>query len=795
MVFQNYALYPHMTVYDNLAFGLQLRHVPQAEIHKKVLWAAKVLKLEEYLERKPKALSGGQRQRVSLGRAILRTPKVFLLDEPLSNLDAKLRTEMRAEISKIHQEVQTTFIYVTHDQVEAMTMGTRIVVMSMGYVQQIDTPQNLYNYPVNKFVAGFIGTPQMNFFDATLNRKGNNVEIKLDGVSGSSLNIPFEKMLKVRPEYLNGDRKVTIGLRCEHISADPEVVAKSDNVLPIRISHFEELGNETLIYGDLDHNIKGLGDSKTALIVKQYGGDHASRIGDIIDVAFDISRAHFFDAEKEHTICPRVPSENVFDVALNGDVVKLLGQEVKLPRAILKQLQGKETSAIKTMLIPTRALTAGGSDLSGKVVKTEKIGKDIITHITTDNRTFFLVGDKEYALDEVIGLDIDFKQVAFAGSDQEEVVLPLQKYDTFYGSYFDRSNAKRSVSYLVSYYNNVMRKEILALNKERNAEVSKVIVEKSQLKAIKEDYARAKKEILGNMSYRLGTESLGKEGQKRVKAEAEEQIAAARNEMALRSAEYYRRKTEFDTLAAGEREGRLDREREIRTEYAAKQAVIEAKYNSLIAKATGNVESACAVLAPIEAAQQAAADEELSRVNVKYADLIAVRTSELQSAVDEAKARVATAVGVDRDAAIIALKDAERAQGDRMKELQAARIAEIDEVAFNSKVFTTYINGFPYVTNLDINKKIVKGLGAQLFISNYRFEVPHDAYSPTDNGIEVEVIDTLDYGKEKYLLCRLDDGIVYVKAAKEYKAGDRLQLSIDITKSRIFENKFDIRLY
>ena len=154
MVFQNYALYPHMTVYENLAFGLRLRHVPQAEIHKKVLWAAKILKLEEYLERKPKNLSGGQRQRVSLGRAILRTPKVFLLDEPLSNLDAKLRTEMRAEIAKLHQEIATTFIYVTHDQVEAMTMGTRIVVMSMGYVQQIDTPQNLYNYPDNKLKSG-----------------------------------------------------------------------------------------------------------------------------------------------------------------------------------------------------------------------------------------------------------------------------------------------------------------------------------------------------------------------------------------------------------------------------------------------------------------------------------------------------------------------------------------------------------------------------------------------------------------------------------------------------------------
>ena len=172
MVFQSYALYPHMTVYDNMAFGLRNRHMPEEQIKEKVLEAAKMLDIEMYLARKPKAMSGGQRQRVALGRALVRDPKVFLLDEPLSNLDAKLRAQMRTEITKLHKKLGTTFIYVTHDQVEAMTMGTRIVVMKLGYVQQIDTPMNLYNKPYNKFVAGFIGTPQMNFFDVTLERKG-----------------------------------------------------------------------------------------------------------------------------------------------------------------------------------------------------------------------------------------------------------------------------------------------------------------------------------------------------------------------------------------------------------------------------------------------------------------------------------------------------------------------------------------------------------------------------------------------------------------------------------------------
>ena len=175
MVFQNYALYPHMTVYDNMAFGLKLRKKPKDEIDKLVREAAKILGIEQLLNRKPKALSGGQRQRVALGRAIVRDPKVFLMDEPLSNLDAKLRVQMRTEITKLHQRLQTTFIYVTHDQTEAMTMGTRIVVMKDGFIQQVDTPQNLYDYPANLFVGSFIGSPQMNFFDAKLVKRADGV--------------------------------------------------------------------------------------------------------------------------------------------------------------------------------------------------------------------------------------------------------------------------------------------------------------------------------------------------------------------------------------------------------------------------------------------------------------------------------------------------------------------------------------------------------------------------------------------------------------------------------------------
>ena len=181
MVFQNYALYPHMSVYDNMAFGLKLRKVPKAEIDKLVHEAAKILDIEHLLDRKPKALSGGQRQRVAMGRAIVREPKVFLMDEPLSNLDAKLRVQMRIEISKLHQRLGTTIIYVTHDQTEAMTLGTRIVVLKDGVIQQVDTPQNLYDKPANKFVAGFIGSPQMNLIDAKVVQVGNQVHEQLSG--------------------------------------------------------------------------------------------------------------------------------------------------------------------------------------------------------------------------------------------------------------------------------------------------------------------------------------------------------------------------------------------------------------------------------------------------------------------------------------------------------------------------------------------------------------------------------------------------------------------------------------
>ncbi|MGN1234625.1 MAG: ABC transporter ATP-binding protein, partial [Christensenellaceae bacterium] len=228
MVFQNYALYPHMSVYENMAFGLRLRKVPKAEIDRKVKDAAVILGITDYLNRKPKALSGGQRQRVALGRTIVREPKVFLLDEPLSNLDAKLRAQMRTEISKLHARLATTFIYVTHDQIEAMTMGTRIVVMKDGFMQQVDTPQNLYDYPTNLFVAGFIGTPQMNFFrDATITEEAGKVYVNF--VAGNKILLPNTVVKKIKDIeiYKNTGRAIVLGVRPEDIHEDELFISQS----------------------------------------------------------------------------------------------------------------------------------------------------------------------------------------------------------------------------------------------------------------------------------------------------------------------------------------------------------------------------------------------------------------------------------------------------------------------------------------------------------------------------------------------------------------------------------------
>ena len=320
MVFQNYALYPHMTVYDNMAFGLKLRKVADVkrdkdgkpvldengkdipvmrkytkkEIDDKVQAAAKILAIEEYLKRKPKALSGGQRQRVALGRTIVRNPKVFLLDEPLSNLDAKLRATMRSEIIKLHDQLGATFIYVTHDQVEAMTMGTRIVVMKDGFVQQIGAPQELYDYPVNTFVAGFIGTPQMNFFDGHITPDG-----KITFANNQTVTLSKEALANFDAKKIGSGLDIIMGVR----PGDLKVLdAANDMSVSARVEVIEALGNETIIYANLDKNADGsIEKSPTSIVASAKLKKNPARKSEII-LGIDEEAIHLFEKSTERSI-------------------------------------------------------------------------------------------------------------------------------------------------------------------------------------------------------------------------------------------------------------------------------------------------------------------------------------------------------------------------------------------------------------------------------------------------------------------------------------------------------------
>ena len=464
MVFQNYALYPHMTIYENIAFGLRMRRIPdikkdkegnivrdkngepikvmrkytKAELDAKVNEAAEVLGITDYLKRKPKEMSGGQRQRVALGRAIVREPKVMLLDEPLSNLDAKLRTQMRSEIVKLHKKLNTTFIYVTHDQVEAMTMGTRIVVMKAGYIQQIDTPKNLYKYPGNKFVAGFIGTPQMNFFEGTLKKVGDEVIIDFAN-SDAKITVPYSMMMKTMPLYLNGDKTVIIGLRAEDVSLDPEKVEKSSAKIKVKISHTEELGTETLVYGDIDMNGNGFDDTGTRIIIKA-GGFKDYKTDDILEAALDITAVHLFDKETEESILPRIPQYNFLDCESRGGKLQFCNVEIAIPPAICLN-EGEYH-----LLVPPAAITFGG-DISAEVVGCEEINGQVLVSLDIGGRRLFALTDKPVENGKTT-IKVNLKSIALY-KDGVQVVTPMPMVNTLNGTFAMVKNKKERSYYAI----------------------------------------------------------------------------------------------------------------------------------------------------------------------------------------------------------------------------------------------------------------------------------------------------------------------------------------------------------
>ncbi len=407
MVFQNYALYPHMSVYENLAFALRTAHMPNEEIHEKVIEAANILGITEYLERKPKALSGGQRQRVALGRAIVRNPKVFLLDEPLSNLDAKLRASMRTEISRLHERLQTTFIYVTHDQVEAMTMGTRIVVMKDGFVQQIDTPQNLYKYPANQFVAGFIGTPQMNFFDATVTKSGGEVTFHLS--CGSDMTVAYSQVNKIQTKYMDGQYPVVLGIRPDDVQMDSPDMSAADWIkTKAVVSMVEALGGETLVYANLDVEQP---DEKAGAIIVKANADCEVRRGDIVDIAISKRKLHVFAKETGKSIKPRLPLVNALPCTIAHGSLHFAEQSFPLPVALC----GFDCSGAE-MELPSDAILLGQGEGKATVTNVETVDRKSLYELNVDGLTLFAVesGDARYQPGDAVSFGIDCRKLSVA---------------------------------------------------------------------------------------------------------------------------------------------------------------------------------------------------------------------------------------------------------------------------------------------------------------------------------------------------------------------------------------------
>ncbi len=425
MVFQNYALYPHMSVYENMAFSLRTMHLPNEEVHKKVTEAAEILGITEYLERKPKALSGGQRQRVALGRAIVRNPKVFLLDEPLSNLDAKLRAAMRTEISLLHERLGTTFIYVTHDQVEAMTMGTRIVVMKAGYVQQIDTPINLYKYPDNMFVAGFIGTPQMNFFDSKVFKEGSNVRFSLS--CGTDVSMDYSYADKIPLKYMDGEHDVVFGIRpdgvrIEKTGAQPEEGRCYAGAV---VSVVEVLGGETLVYANL--NTADTSDKSGSIVIKA-DPDAVVHRGDIIDISIDLRKFHAFDKTTEKSIRKRVPEQNILKCDIEDGTLSFAAQKFTLPPAI--KAQNKKNTELT---MPITALKLGKGSGKATVKLTENIEGKTLYCLTVGDLTLFAIedGEAKYSAGDTVSFDIDMRYIAL----EECGVTPLSMQNAIRGSF------------------------------------------------------------------------------------------------------------------------------------------------------------------------------------------------------------------------------------------------------------------------------------------------------------------------------------------------------------------------
>lgn len=766
MVFQNYALYPHMTVYENMAFGLKLRHVPNAEIHKKVLWAAKILDLVEYLDRKPKAMSGGQRQRVALGRAILRNPKVMLLDEPLSNLDAKLRAQMRSEISKLHEELKTTFIYVTHDQVEAMTLGTRVVVMRLGKVMQIDTPKNLYDYPANLFVAGFIGTPQMNFFNAVLLKSGKNVTVNFTE-SDSELSLPAVKLARVQPKYLDGKSPVVIGLRCEDLSLEPEVVKSSLAKIKVRISHFEELGNETLIYADIDLNKTSLLESTTRVIIKGTSNYNLNK-GDIVEAALKLEKMHIFDAETEETINPRIPVANLVNAEVkNHKIVKPF--KAPLPDAI--QLEDGKYD----IEVPTQAIHLEANESGFSIDSLEKIGDTNVIGLKLGETTVFSVGTTDVDRTKNYDIQLDFTLLTFLVNG-EVVQKSLAEYDRLNAIYINHATAK---SFVGDKYEDEVSNRVLAVEEKF----------KPLLAKLENDYKEA-------------CDAVGTVDSKAIVAKNQEALS--------------KKKTEVMTEVSRLKEELKKQLNELKQNHAAKNESITKEVNEIYENIKQEEIRSFNAFKEINKERDAYRNrlEELRQFKMNHKlelqnelnKRINLEAVSYESEMNSLKGNFKR----NKDALLKEYNElkedcynkaypVKKLTKDFKEEFKKLNKNYQEEMMRANIIFFFKINKLVELSCDAIDNKMIQSLGIKVFTKQYIIEIPHDAYIINqEEGLDLTFGEYLDYGNKKYMKCFVDDGTgqkeIYILVEEQMDVTN-MKIKFDVSKTHITEKAMDIKIY
>ena len=773
MVFQNYALYPHMTVYENMAFGLTLRKVPRTEIHEKVMWAADVLGLKDYLDRKPKAMSGGQRQRVSLGRAILRNPKVMLLDEPLSNLDAKLRGQMRSMISKLHQSLKTTFIYVTHDQVEAMTLGTRVVVMKLGRIQQVDTPQNLYDHPINKFVAGFIGTPQMNFFNVRLQEQKDHVDILWQDCEQPALKITHEAVLKAERKYLKGDVDVCLGFRCEAVSAE-DINPKDDNVVDVIVSHFEELGNETLIYGDLKE-LEGLGaETKTGIIIKAPSKmGHVP--GDVIKAKIDVEKIHLFDAKTEMTIIPPIPEANVMPVEIIDGQMDLFGKGKKpesIPVEIVKN---------GFISLPLSALKQDeNGSVEGKVLLVEDHGEEgFLAMLQIADKKLFAFVNEGTKVGAKVKFLVDYSKATFRDSENKTIALPLP----------ERDNLKSTFVNLKTAHEVTQDDNFLKIQEER---VQKVEEEYTK---IFEDFNKEKEAALAEAKAKQDA-AAGSLGQKQ--SEMNQMNAELNEELKQASAQY---KADMKDIKA--------RHAAIAKEEMAK---IDAMYKKMWEDEVSDYKRAMMNNKDYESRKARKMSFQVFKESfpqMKANDIERKSNSlefDKETEINGAKARFSqkknllkesikeNKINFEKENYPVKVVSAE--YEEKEKELNKKKEHDILHAKL---IFFFKQDEFYQMIPDDITAKIIQGLGNRVFTKVFRIEVPHNGFVEEEGGLEFQVVSNVNFGDAKMYKCTGEmygeKVTVFINKEREIEVGDKIHLKPKLEETQIYEDELNIRLY